>query len=172
VCRSSTKGRKICASTWVRTRAKTSSAVPIHHCATQEFCENHTRILFGMAPRLLKDRGPSIFFVRLTCGSYLSATGEEGRVLNPRIFPPKLSAALAEQQMRRIMTVPMRANLDLCARGKCDSVVVLPWLQFGCKVFCSEDCWIRRELKLFLTAVGTSGLGYPLMLRQDSRSYP
>ena len=54
-----------CTSTQVRTRTKTSSAVPIHHCATQEFCENHTRILFGMAPRLLKDRGPSVFFCEI-----------------------------------------------------------------------------------------------------------
>ena len=144
---------KLCLHMGSNTGQNKLSAVPIHHCATQEFCENHTRILFGMAPRLLKDRGPSVFFVRLTCGSYLSATGEEGRVLNPRIFPPKLSAAPAELQMRRIAAVPMRANLDLCARGKCDSVVVLLWPQFGCKVFYNEDCRIRFELNLFLGCI-------------------
>ena len=35
----------------------------------------------------------------------------------------------------------------------------------------------RKQLHLFfdvsvLATVGTSGLGYPLLLRQDSRSYP
>ncbi|KAG2570641.1 hypothetical protein PVAP13_7KG077736 [Panicum virgatum] len=54
-------------------------------------------------------------------------------------------------RMRRKAALPMRADLDPCKRGKCDSVVVLPWLQFGCKVFCSEDCRIRGKLKLFLT---------------------
>ncbi|KAG2570637.1 hypothetical protein PVAP13_7KG077700 [Panicum virgatum] len=54
-------------------------------------------------------------------------------------------------QMRRKAALPMRADLDPCKRCKCDSVVVLPWPQFGCKVFCSEDCRIRRKLKLFLT---------------------
>jgi len=57
--------REECTSTQVRTRAKTSSAIPIHHCATQEFCQDHTHILFGMAPRLLKDRGPFIFFCEI-----------------------------------------------------------------------------------------------------------
>ena len=52
-------------------------------------------------------------------------------------------------RMSRMAAVPMRADLD----PKCDFVVVLPWPQFGCKVFCSKDCQIRRELKLFLTTI-------------------
>ena len=54
---------------------------------------------------------------------------------------------------RKAVVLPMRADVDLCKRGKCDSVVVLPWPQFGCKVFCSEDCWIRFVLNLFLGCI-------------------
>ena len=54
---------------------------------------------------------------------------------------------------RKVVVLPMCADVDPCKRGKCDSVVVLPWPQFGCKVFCGEDCWIRSELKLFLDCI-------------------
>ena len=54
---------------------------------------------------------------------------------------------------RKAVVLPIRADVDPCKRGKCYSVVVLPWLQFGCKVFCSEDCRIRFELNLFLGCI-------------------
>jgi len=54
---------------------------------------------------------------------------------------------------RKAVVLPIRADVDPCKRGKCDSVVVLPWPQFGCKVFCSEDCRIRFELNLFLGCI-------------------
>ena len=36
------------------------------------------------------------------------------------------------------MVLPMRADVDPCKHGKCDSVVVLLWPQFGCKVFLQQ----------------------------------
>ena len=54
---------------------------------------------------------------------------------------------------RKVVVLPMRADLDPCKRGKCDSVVVLPLLQFGCKLFYSEDCRIHFELNLFLGCI-------------------
>ena len=57
-------------------------------------------------------------------------------------------------RMRRKAVVLLRhADLDPCKHSKCDSVVVLPWPQFGCKVFRSEDCLIRFELNLFLGCI-------------------
>ena len=57
-------------------------------------------------------------------------------------------------RMRRKAVVLLRhADLDPCKHSKCDSVVVLPWLQFGCKVFCSKDCQICFELNLFLGCI-------------------
>ena len=54
---------------------------------------------------------------------------------------------------RKAVVLPMRADVDPCKHGKCDSIVVLLWPQFGCKVFCSEDCRIRFELNLFLGCI-------------------
>ena len=54
---------------------------------------------------------------------------------------------------RKVVVLPMCANLDPCKQGKCDSIVVLPWPQFGCKVSCNEDCRIRFELNLFLGCI-------------------
>ena len=54
---------------------------------------------------------------------------------------------------RKAVVLPMRADVDPCKRGKCDFIVVLLWPQFGCKVFCSEDCRIRFVLNLFLGCI-------------------
>ena len=54
---------------------------------------------------------------------------------------------------RKAVVLPMRADVDPCKRGKCDFIVVLLWPQFGCKVFCSEDCRICFEPNLFLCCI-------------------
>ena len=57
------------------------------------------------------------------------------------------------QMSRKAVVLPVHADVVPCKCGKCDSVVVLLWPQFGCKVFCSEDCRICFEPNLFLCCI-------------------
>jgi hypothetical protein len=55
--------------------------------------------------------------------------------------------------LKRVAPAPYRADLLPCTSKNCGAFIPLEWPKWRCRVFCSEDCHLHPETKVFVDTV-------------------